>query len=175
MPGGGIAPQPSARTTDVAIAGMTTQDLILIVQAVASGAMCGLIWFVQAVHYPLFARLSGDGSREFAHEHQARTTPVVLPFMLAELATAAAVVFWPPPGVGRGPAVAGLGLVAVIWLSTFLLQVPLHGRLAAEGHTADAVTRLVRGNWIRTIAWTLRAILAAWMLRAAATCPIPMP
>ena len=50
------------------------------------------------------------------------------------------------------------------------------GFLEVIGPTiADAVTRLVRGNWIRTIAWTLRAILAAWMLRAAATCPTPMP
>lgn len=153
--------------TVAAIPGMTVQDLILIVQAVASGAMCGLIWFVQAVHYPLFGLLSGDGSRDFASEHQRRTTPVVLPFMLAELATAAAVAVWPPSGVGRAAAVAGLGLVALIWLSTFLVQVPLHGRLAAEGHTPGTVMRLVRGNWIRTIAWTLRALLAAWMLRVA--------
>ena len=152
---------------DVAIAGMTPQDLVLIVQGVASAAMCGLIWFVQVVHYPLFGSLTGDHSRDFAGEHQRRPTPVVLPFMLAELATAAAVVIWPPVGVSRSVAVAGLALVGVIWLSTFLVQVPLHGRLAAEGHTADVVARLVRSNWIRTIAWTLRAILAAWMLRAA--------
>ena len=149
------------------IAGATVQDLILIVQAVASGGMCGLIWFVQAVHYPLFASITGDRSRGYAMEHQRRTTPVVLPFMLAELATAAAVAVRPPAGVGRGPAFAGLALVAVIWLSTFLLQVPLHGRLAAEGHSSGIVSRLVRGNWIRTIAGTARAILAAWMLRAA--------
>jgi hypothetical protein len=152
---------------DATILGMTVQELVLIVQAVASGAMCGLIWFVQAVHYPLFAAITGDRSRDFASEHQARTTPVVLPFMLAELATAAAIAVWPPAGVGRGPAAAGLGLVGVIWLSTFLVQVPLHGRLAAEGHTSATVARLVRGNWVRTIAWTLRAILAAWMLRVA--------
>ena len=152
---------------DVAVPGMTTQDLILIVQAVASGAMCGLIWFVQAVHYPLFASISSDRSRAYASEHQRRTTSVVLPFMLAELATAAAVMVWPPAGVGRGAAVAGVALVAVIWLSTFLVQVPLHGRLATEGHTDEVVARLVRGNWIRTIGWTLRALLSVWMLRAA--------
>jgi len=168
MPGGGIAARASVRMPDAVIPGMTTtQDLILIVQAVASGAMCGLIWFVQAVHYPLFAPLTGERSRAYAEEHQRRTTGVVLPFMLAELATAAAVMVWPPVGVGRGAAVVGVALVAVIWLSTFLVQVPLHGRLAAEGHTAEVVARLVRGNWIRTIAWTARAVLAAWMLRAA--------
>ena len=153
---------------DPVIAGVTLHDAVLIAQAVASGAMCGLIWFVQGVHYPLFAAVAGERSRAYAEENQRRTTPVVLPFMLVEGATAMVIAVWPPAGVGRGPAVAGLALVAVIWLSTFLLQVPLHGRLADEGHTDDVVARLVRGNWIRTAAWTARALLAAWMLRVAA-------
>ena len=129
--------------------------------------MCGLIWFVQAVHYPLFASTSGERSREHAVENQRRTAPVVIPFMAVELATAAAIAVWPPAGVGRGLALIGLGLVAVAWLSTFLLQVPLHARLAREGHVPEAVAALVRSNWIRTIAWTARAILATWMLRVA--------
>jgi hypothetical protein len=69
----------------------------------------------------------------------------------------------------------GLALIAAIWLSTFFVQVPLHGRLARDGHSAAVVDSLVRSNWIRTIAWTARAILAAWMLRVAVTCPSPTP
>lgn len=153
--------------TDLSVVGVSLENVILMAQAVASGAMCGLIWFVQAVHYPLFGSVTGDRSRDFATEHQRRTTPVVLPFMLVELVTAAAIAVWPPVGVSRMLAGAGLALVAVIWLSTFLLQVPLHGRLAGEGHTAEVVSQLVRGNWIRTIGWTLRALLSVWMLRAA--------
>ena len=34
---------------------MTPTEIILLLQAVASGAMCGIIWFVQLVHYPLFS------------------------------------------------------------------------------------------------------------------------
>lgn len=147
------------------MAGMPLTDTVLLAQAVASGAMCGLIWFVQVVHYPLFAATGGERSRDYALENQRRTTPVVLPFMLVELATAVAVVIWPPAGIGRGMAAIGLGLVVVIWLSTFLVQVPLHGRLARDGHDPGVVAALVRGNWIRTAAWTARAVLAAWMLR----------
>lgn len=149
------------------MAGLSFGEIVLVAQAVASGAMCGLIWFVQGVHYPLFAAVEGDRSREYARENQRRTTPVVVPFMLVEAVTALVVAVQPPPGIGRGPAAVGLGLVAVIWGSTFLVQVPLHGRLAEEGHSSAAVHSLVRGNWIRTIAWTARAVLAAWMLRAA--------
>ncbi len=153
--------------TDHAIAGVPLEDVILVAQAVASAAMCGLIWFVQGVHYPMFAAIAGDRSRDYALENQRRTTPVVVPFMLVELVAAAAIACWPPAGVGRGIALAGLALVAVIWLSTFLVQVPLHARLAGDGHSPAAVAALVRGNWIRTVAWTARAVLAAWMLRVA--------
>jgi len=73
------------------IAGVPLVELILVAQAVASGAMCGLIWFVQVVHYPLFATITGAGSREHAIENQRRTSPVVIPFMAVELATAVAV------------------------------------------------------------------------------------
>ncbi|MFM9057608.1 MAG: hypothetical protein ACKOSQ_00510 [Planctomycetaceae bacterium] len=33
-------------------------------QALASAAMCGVIWFVQVVHYPLFARRIGRHDRD---------------------------------------------------------------------------------------------------------------
>jgi len=153
---------------EMAIAGVPLGEVVLIAQAVASGAMCGLIWFVQIVHYPLFAMHDGPGSRGHAIENQRRTGPVVLAFMTVEVASALAIVASPPDGVGRRAALVGLALIAVAWGSTVLLQVPLHARLAREGHAADAVAALVRTNWIRTVAWTARAVLAAWMLRAAA-------
>lgn len=146
---------------------MTPSDLLLLVQAVASGAMCGIIWFVQVVHYPLFVRAGGD-ERAFALENQRLTGCVVIPFMLAE-GLAAAVFAWnPPAGVPRSVATLGLAAVLALWLSTGFLQMTLHARLAREGHAPDVVAALVRSNWLRTVFWTLRAILAAWMLRAAA-------
>ena len=54
-------------------------------------------------------------------------------------------------------------LVVVIWLSTALLQVPQHGRLQ-RGFEARAQQALVNGNWIRTAAWSLRAILVSWLM-----------
>ncbi len=67
---------------------------------------------------------------------------------------------------GREAALVGLVLVAPLWASTLAVQMPLHGRLAADGHAAATVTALVRSNWPRTILWTARAVLAAWMLAA---------
>ena len=146
---------------------MTIPELLLMAQAIASGAMCGVIWFVQVVHYPLFARADGPASADYAHENQHRTGSVVIPFMLVEGLTAAAIAWRPPPGVPRTVAIAGVALVAVLWLSTALVQMPLHARLGREGHAPAVVARLVRSNWLRTALWSARAALAVWMLRTA--------
>jgi hypothetical protein len=58
-------------------------------------------------------------------------------------------------------------LVLLVWASTVLVQMPLHGRLGREGHVPALVAALVRSNWPRTALWTARAVLAAWMLRSA--------
>jgi hypothetical protein len=46
-------------------------------------------------------------------------------------------------------------LVAVVWASTAVLQVPRHQTLAAS-FDAAAHADLVRTNWIRTVAWSAR-------------------
>lgn len=147
---------------------MTGADPILAAQALASGAMCGLIWFVQIVHYPMFARILGEHSRKYAKEHQQRTTLIVGPLMLVELAAALMIAVSPPAGIGRGVAMFGLLLVLLLWLSTALVQMPLHARLERDGHDPEVIEALVRTNWARTALWSVRALLSVWMLHAAA-------
>jgi hypothetical protein len=91
----------------------------------------------------------------------------VIPLMLVEGLTAGIVAAAPPPGIPRGLAIAGFVLVLLVWASTALVQMPLHGRLGREGHVPALVAALVRSNWPRTALWTARAVLAAWMLRSA--------
>jgi hypothetical protein len=147
---------------------MTVLDGVLAAQAIASGIMCGVIWFVQLVHYPLFDQSAPGDGRAYALENQRRTGWVVIPPMLIEGLTAAVIAVRPPPGVAPAPAVAGLAMVLVLWLSTAVVQMPLHGRLARDGHAPETVASLVRTNWFRTILWTARVCLAVWMLRVAA-------
>jgi hypothetical protein len=147
---------------------VTATDWILGAQALASGAMCGLIWFVQVVHYPLFGRVVGDAAVPYAHDHQRLTPLVVIPPMLVEGITSLVIAARPPEGIGRAAAWSGLVLVLALWASTGAIQMPLHRRLGQEGHAPAAVRRLVRGNWFRTLLWTARAVLALWMLRVAA-------
>lgn len=136
---------------------MTT---LLLLHAAATLAMTGLIWFVQLVHYPMFPYAASGDFTGFAAEHQRRTGWVVVPLMLIEAATATLLLFSP-----SSPATAWLGwtLLASIWLSTALVQVPLHRRLAG-GYDPRAARQLVRSNWLRTALWSARAVIALRLL-----------
>ena len=142
---------------------MNLANALLCANLLATCFMTGLIWFVQVVHYPLFARVGADGFTAYSEAHQRLTTLVVGPAMLIEAVTAAILVFMRPAGVSPALLWSGLALLGAIWLSTAFLQVPLHGRLAS-GFSAEACDALVSTNWIRTVAWSLRGCLVAWMI-----------
>jgi hypothetical protein len=120
----------------------------------------GIIWTVQVVHYPLMAMADHRRYAEFQTEHERRISLVVIPVMLTELLTSCVLAVAPWSPVAAPFAWTGLGLLALIWGSTFLVQVPLHGKLG-QGFDAAAHRRLVRSNWIRTIAWTARGLLVS--------------
>jgi hypothetical protein len=54
-------------------------------------------------------------------------------------------------------------ILAGLWVTTALRQVPLHRQLTTAPTTA-AIRRLVNSNWFRTAGWTLRGILVSTML-----------
>lgn len=139
---------------------------ILLLQCAVTFAMTGLIWFVQMIHYPLFSVVGSECFQAYEHLHQRRTTWVVAPLMLIEVGCATAA-FWGPPEL-MGPVMVSVGacLLALIWISTFFLQVPEHRRLA-RSYDKSSVKRLVLGNWIRTIAWSLRSLLMLIVLQNA--------
>lgn len=136
--------------------------LVFLAHLGSSLYMVGLIWFVQVVHYPLFA---GVGSREFpAYEkrHRALTGWVVVPPMLVEGATAVLLVWFRPYGVPDWTVWSGLALLSVSWLSTAFLQVPCH-LLLSNVFSPNVQQRLVSTNWLRTAAWSLHGGVVLWM------------
>lgn len=137
--------------------------LVFLINLGATLAMFGVILVIQIVHYPLFSRVGAENFRAYEAAHTALITLVVFPLMLAELITALLLALQPPRSVPSLAAWIGLALVGVTWLSTAFIQVPLHGRLSA-GFDASAHQALVATNWLRTIAWSLRAVLVLWMV-----------
>lgn len=136
---------------------------LVLAHLLATLTMFGVIWTIQLVHYPLFSGVGADAFSDYAEQHRLRITWIVLPAMLVELGTALWFVFDRPDAWPSWAAWAGLALVGVVWLSTAVLQVPLHGALSG-GFDPDAHSRLVGTNWIRTVAWTGRAALVLWLL-----------
>lgn len=137
--------------------------LLLAVHLAATASMVGLIWFVQVVHYPLMAAVGADHFTDYERDHQRLTSLVVGPLMATEGVSAVWLAVAPPDGVGRALPLVGLALLAVIQASTVLLQVPQHAALSA-GFDAVRHRRLVRTNWVRTIGWTARGVLAVAMV-----------
>lgn len=141
---------------------MSSAVLAVLAHLAATLTMFGVIWVVQLVHYPLFSGVGAEGFVAYEAAHQVRITWIVLPAMVLELGTAVWLVWNRPTLLPAWLVWTGLVLVAVVWLSTAVLQVPLHSMLAA-GFNDNAHARLVSTNWVRTVAWTLRAGLALWM------------
>lgn len=146
-----------------------TPPVVVWVHALVTVMLAGLIWTIQVVHYPLFAKVGEADWVAYERSHQARITVIVAPLMLTELVTAALLLL-PLLSATTGRVdwlpLAGAVLVGVIWASTVFVQVPLHGRLEQRSDAAT-IARLVLTNWLRTIAWTLRALIALELLRRA--------
>jgi hypothetical protein len=125
--------------------------------------MCLALWFVQIVHYPMLARMPAADLPACAAANIRRTTWVLGPVMLFEMLAACRLAISPPPAVSPAAAWTGLALLSAAWLSTAIVQVPVHRRLALRRDEGD-LRMLSRTNWLRTILWSARAALALSLL-----------
>ena len=147
---------------------MPSPNTLLIANLVSTWYMVGLIWMVQIVHYPLFAKVGPEKFVGYQISHQSLTTLVVGPPMLIEIATAVLLIWSRPAAVPPWTVFAALGLLAIVWASTAFLQVPCHEKLS-DGFDAAVHGRLVLSNWIRTVCWTARCRQSPVRCRAAET------
>lgn len=128
----------------------------------ADSGLLVLIWLVQLIIYPSFLHCRDDQLLTWHSVYSGRITLVVMPLMLTQVA-----VIGLQLGRGLQDASGGVSwtlwacalLVAVCWLSTFFLSVPLHGQIGAGQGSAQVLERLVLTNWPRTVAWTLIFLL----------------
>lgn len=134
---------------------MNPNDLWL-VHAAATWAMAGLIWIVQVVQYPAFARV-GDAEFPSFHEHHCRSIAFVVgPLMGVELATGLALWANPPAGLSSAWLAAGLIPIALNAALTALRAAPLHARLSVGDR--GELRALLRVNAVRTFLWTWRGV-----------------
>ena len=124
--------------------------------------MTGVIWFVQVVHYPLFARIEVESFRRYHADHTRMTTYIVILPMVAELVTSVYLVARRPEAVEPWMVWVGLACAIVSWGTTFFLSVPAHNRLAM-GFDGGAHRRLVRTNAVRVVSWMAHSLVLLLM------------
>jgi hypothetical protein len=132
--------------------------LALVSLAAVTWFMTGLIWFVQIVHYPLFAQVDPEQFLRYVQLHRRLTSIVVVAPMVLQIVTALYV------AVGSSREDARLlwvnfGLVLIIWMATAACSIPSHNRLCLGGFDAATIDWLVKTNWVRTIAWSICSVI----------------
>lgn len=124
------------------------------VQIFTSIALVTLIWIIQVVHYPMFKYMSEEQFPIAMKQHQNRISLIVIPLMIAELICTAAICF-----LKQDLSSYLLFLIiSLIWISTFLVQVPIHNSLS-DHFKIEKINELVKTNWMRTGLWTLKVFL----------------
>ncbi len=136
---------------------------LLLANLLVTSALTGLIWTIQIVHYPLFAQVGSDGFVAYEQAHSFRISTLVGPLMGVEFVCALLIVWRRPPGVSMLMAWGALVVLLIVHIGTVAFSVPAHNVLGG-GFSAAAHRRLVQTNWIRTLGWTTRACLGAYMI-----------
>jgi hypothetical protein len=123
--------------------------------------LVGLIWLVQLVIYPRFLRMNETEFLKFHFAECVGAGLVFAPLMVIEAGTG---VYFFYAGHREWLFFVGVGLIAAIWVSTAVVQAPMHARLLVTGFDAGIIRRLIRTNWVRTIGWTARGVLVVLMV-----------
>lgn len=138
----------------------TMEKILVLIQLFSTLFMTGLIWFVQIVHYPLYQKISGDFVT-YEKEHTILTSAVTAPVMLLELMSGVVLFFVSQQLLGVH--ITLMALLAIIWVSTIRLQMPIHQKLCLIYDKVQC-EQLVKTNWIRTVAWSLRSLIWIFLL-----------
>ena len=115
---------------------------------------------MQILVYPQFRRVAPAEFREYHFAHCFRIGLIIAPQLFMEVSTAAWLLY---AGGQSQPFIISTGLIPVVWLCTAVFQAPIHLQLM-RGFDAPLIRRLILTNWIRTLAWTARGILASLSL-----------
>jgi hypothetical protein len=134
--------------------------LLLIIHCAVTWALVGLIWTIQIVHYPVFKDVGRESFIAYHQRHMTLITWVVGPLMLAEVSSAALLLYFGERSLHFG---LSLGALALIWGTTWFCQVPLHHKLT-QGYDTPTLQRLVRTNLWRTLGWTVRGLCLVALL-----------
>ena len=140
-----------------------SDKLTVLLHAVFTLGMAGLMLAVQVVIYPQFRSVVPANLEQYVADHSVRIVIALAPLAIPEVVLALWLFVDTPASLSRTIVFASGALLAAAWISTALWYGPLHGRLQANGSASD-VELLIRTNWIRSALWWARSGLATWFL-----------
>ncbi|SDS32605.1 hypothetical protein SAMN04487764_1963 [Gillisia sp. Hel1_33_143] len=109
-----------------------------------------LIWIIQRIVYPSFAYYSPEKLVNWHTAYTKRFSTIVIPLMFGQLGIA----FYQLITQSNFYTIISLLTIAVIWISTFGIFVPIHSKIAKNNGDQKMLTSLVKKNWIRTVLWS---------------------
>jgi hypothetical protein len=136
---------------------------VAIAHLAATWFMVGLIWTIHTVHYPLFAEVGADAYVGFQAAHLERIGPLLVLPWLIEGVSAAALLLAADRDIRRSAFAGAIAMAVVLVISGFW-SAPAHAELT-DGFDAAVHGRLLDANLVRTLAWTVRGVVAIDILR----------
>ena len=134
--------------------------VLILFHAITTFMLTGLIWTIQYVHYPLFDYLDKTTFAKANQFHQHQISKFVVPLMLGELLSG---IYLTLSNSEQFILKLNLILIALIWLHTFGIMVPIHRQLI-QGFSKELISKLSYANWPRTALWSIKSTLMTGLL-----------
>ena len=115
-----------------------------------------LIWMVQLIVYPSFVYYEKENLLVWHKKYTGLIALIVMPLMLGQLGFATYALF----DKFQWILALKLILIVLVWLSTFVYFAPTHGRISSGNFSNTTLHQIVQFNWLRTILWTVVALLS---------------
>jgi hypothetical protein len=122
-----------------------------VIRLVLDFGLVVLIWIIQRIVYPIFLHYN-TGNLVVSHKlYTSRFSAIVIPLMFGQLVIA----IYQAIILSSLYTFISLGVILLIWISTFLQFVPIHANISKGIVSEKMLVSLVQKNWIRTVLWTL--------------------
>lgn len=137
-------------------------DVVVVVQAVVTALMIGMIWTVHLLHYQLFPLVGAAAWDRYESAHVDRIGNILFgPWLVEGLCVL--VLLMARPRNLRVLAFVSAFLMLFILIDTAAFSAPAHGVLL-DSWDRTTYDELMVVNLIRAWLWTAKGVVAVWML-----------
>lgn len=138
-------------------------SVALIGNLCASAFMTAIVWLIQFVQYPLLHHISSFDFSCYYKKYISRISWIVYPVMIIEICFAVWLSFLPVQSKLQFPILITYFLLALAFLNTFLILIPLNQKFQLAFDQV-VLSKILFYNKIRLISWALRTLILCWII-----------